>query len=156
MFQILLIFTTSAHPYPALVISKLGCRTVTNFISASLFPLELPDLSYSSSPSSPPHRSLPTNIPRFMGRSPWPCKAYHFSSVYSLPNMCLCTHILRNKLFQRWNAAAAFLFWSAVKSLQCERFTVNELGQNCFFIHTRSWRKHCSVVEVAKWLHFFV
>lgn len=58
------------------------------WLARAFFPLEHPDLSYGIARlivlSSPPHRSEPENIPQFMGRSLWPCKAYRFSNVYSL------------------------------------------------------------------------
>lgn len=147
---------STAHPYPVCalcqsVIPKLGYRTVTNFISRSLFPLELPDLSYSiaqlPAPSSPPHRSVPTNIPQFMGRSLCPCKAYRSSSVYSLPitHSPSCTHI-RNTMFYWWIVASAFLFWSAVDWMLCETFAGNELWQNSFFIEMGSWRLRCTIL----------
>lgn len=162
MFQILWILQPEhcfpAQPYPASVISKLGYRTLLNFISPSLFPLELPDLSYRiaclSALGSPPHRSVPTNIPRFMGRSLWPCKAYRSSSVYSLPTMRLHTHRSRNTMFHWGIAAAAFLLWTELNWLLCETFAVNELWQKKWFLYSDEELKNTlqNMALLLKWL----
>lgn len=121
MFQILL---QPQRPQPA---------QLTNFISQSLFPSEHPDLSNSIAPlpalgslGSPPHHSIPTNIPRFMGRSLWPCKAYRSSSVYSLPTMRLHSHRFRDTGFHLWISAASFLVMicskvAAMRNIYCLR-----------------------------------
>lgn len=82
---------------PASAVSKL--RTDTNFTSPLFSPLELGDL--------PSHLSVATNIPRFTGRSLWPCKAYHFPSVYSSPVMRQRSRTSRDTVFCRRFAAAA-------------------------------------------------
>lgn len=82
---------------PASAVSKL--RTDTNFTGPLFSPLELGDL--------PSHLSVATNIPRFTGRSLWPCKAYHFPSVYSSPVMRQRSRTSRDTVFCRRFAAAA-------------------------------------------------